>query len=90
MSLRFCVRDCSRSISNAACSSIAVALHQDAFGSFGGGAASERAFEFVVFGEAAQDDVDRALPVVDVGVVDVGEHAELGCFFDELRVSGVQ
>jgi hypothetical protein len=38
-----------------------VALHQDAFGAFDEGAASKRAFEVVVLGEAAQDDVDRAL-----------------------------
>jgi hypothetical protein len=28
-----------------------------------------------MFGEAAQDDVDRALPVLDVSVADVGEDA---------------
>ena len=45
-----------------------VAFHQDALGALGEGAAPERAFEVVVLGEAAQDDVDRALPVLDVGV----------------------
>jgi hypothetical protein len=39
-----------------------VALHQDSFRPLGDRPAPERAFEIVVFGEAAQDDVDRALP----------------------------
>ena len=42
-----------------------VALHQDALGPLGHGATPERALEVVVLGEAAQDDVDRALPVCD-------------------------
>jgi hypothetical protein len=67
-----------------------VAFHEDAFGSLCGGAAPERPFEVVVFREAAQDDVDRALPVLDVGVVDVGEHAAFGSFLNELGVAGVQ
>ena len=37
----------------------AVDGHEDAFGSFDGGAAAEGAFEVVVFGEAAQGDVER-------------------------------
>ena len=44
---------------------------------FGYGTATEGAFEIVVLGETAQDDVDRALPVLRVGVGDVGEHAPL-------------
>ena len=51
-----------------ACVVDAVAFHEDALGAFGQGAAAERAFEVVVLGEAAQHDVDRALPVLDVGV----------------------
>jgi hypothetical protein len=42
-----------------------VAFHQDALGAFGQRASSERAFEVLVFGKAAQNDVDRALPVLD-------------------------
>ena len=36
----------------------AVAFHEDAFGAFDQGAASECALEGVVFGEASQHDVD--------------------------------
>ena len=64
-----------------------VAFHEDAFGAFDQRAASESAFEVVVFGEASQHDVDRALPVLDVGVGDVGEDAAFGCLRDEFRVS---
>jgi hypothetical protein len=60
-----------------------VAFHEDALRTFGDGAAAEGAFEIVVFGEAAQHDVDRALPVLGVGVGDVGEDAALGRLFDE-------
>jgi hypothetical protein len=38
---------------------------------------------FVAFGEAAQHDVDRALPVLDVGVADVREDAAFGRLLDE-------
>ena len=54
------------------------------------GAAAERSLELVVLGEAAQDDVDRALPVLDLGVADVGEDAALGRLLDELRIARVQ
>jgi hypothetical protein len=37
-----------------------VAFHEDALRTFGDGAATEGAFEIVVLGETAQDDVDRA------------------------------
>ena len=63
-----------------------VAFHQDALGPLGQRAATERAFEVVVLGEAAQHDVDRALPVLGVGVGDVGEDAALGCLLDELGI----
>ena len=43
-----------------------VALHQDALGALDQRAAAERAFEVVIFGEAAKHDFDRALPVLDV------------------------
>jgi hypothetical protein len=43
----------------------------------------------VVLGEAAQDDVDGALPVLDVGVADVGEDASLGRLLDEVRIARV-
>ena len=45
-----------------------VAFHQDALGAFGQRPAPERAFEVLVFGKAAQHDVDRALPVLDAVV----------------------
>jgi hypothetical protein len=38
---------------------------------------------------AWQHDVDRALPILDVGVADVGEHAPLGRFLDEVRIAAV-
>ena len=66
-----------------------VALHQDALGGFDERAASERAFEVVILGEAAQDGVDRALPVLDVSVADVGEDASLGCLLDEVWIAGM-
>ena len=62
-----------------------MAFHQDALGTLGDGAPAERAFEIVVLGEAAQHDIDRALPILGVGVGDVGEDAPLGGLLDELR-----
>jgi hypothetical protein len=60
-----------------------VAFHVDALSALGYGAAPEGAFEIVVFGEAAQHDVDRALPFLGVGVGDVREDAPLGRLLDE-------
>src|SRR5664279_6134703 len=65
-----------------------VTLHEDALGAFDLRAATERSLELVKFGEAAQDDVDRALPVLDVVIADLGKHATLGRFFDEAGVGG--
>ncbi|HMC93599.1 MAG TPA: hypothetical protein VKO16_02390, partial [Polyangia bacterium] len=48
-------------------------FHQDALGALDQRAAPERALQVVKLSEAAQDDVDRALPVIDVGIVDVGK-----------------
>lgn len=45
-----------------------VAFHQDPLCPFDRGAAPERALEVVVLGEATQNDVNRALPILDVGV----------------------
>jgi len=67
-----------------------VAFHEDALRAFGQRAAPERALEVVIFGEAAQHDIDRALPVLDVVVTDVGEHAPLGRFLDERGIWRVQ
>jgi hypothetical protein len=68
----------------------AVALHQDPLGALGQRAASECALQVVVLGEAAQHDFDRALPVIDVVVVDVREHPSLGSLADELGIVGVK
>ena len=68
-SLRLAVREWSRSISNALRLVDGVALHQDPLGALDEGTTPERALEVVVLGEAAQHDVDRALPVVIVGVL---------------------
>jgi hypothetical protein len=67
-----------------------VAFHEDALRAFDLSSAAERAFEVVVLREAAQDDVDRALPVLDIVVTDVREHAALGGFFDESGIGLVQ
>jgi hypothetical protein len=50
-----------------------VALHQDALGALDRGTTAERALEVVVLGEAAEDDVNRALPLERVGIGDVGD-----------------
>ena len=46
--------------------------------------------EIVKLRKAAQDDVDRALPVLDVVVADVCEDAALRRLSDEAGVRGVQ
>lgn len=38
--------------------------HEDAFGALDGGAAGEGSFEVVVFGEAAEDDVEGGLQLL--------------------------
>ena len=79
----------SRSIVKARALVDAVALHQDALRALDDRPAAERALELVVLGEPAQDDVDRALPVVDVGIGDVREDTPLGRLLDELRIARV-
>ena len=66
-----------------------VAFHENALRPLCDGAAAEGAFEVVVLSEAAQHDVDRALPVLGVGIGDVGEDATLGCLLDEVRIGRV-
>ena len=63
-----------------------MAFHQDALGPLGDRAARECALEIVVLGEAAQDDVDRALPVLALGIGDVGEDAAFGRLPEEARI----
>ena len=63
-----------------------MAFHENALRSLGDRSAAEGAFEVVVLGEAAQNDVDRALSVLGVGIGDVGEHAAFGCLLDEVGV----
>jgi hypothetical protein len=43
-----------------------VAFHEDALRAFDLGSAAERAFEVLILREAAQDNIDRALPVLDI------------------------
>jgi len=50
-------------------------FHQDALGTLDRCAAAERALEVAELGESAQHDVNRALPIVDVIVADVGKNA---------------
>jgi hypothetical protein len=58
-------------------------LDQDALDSLGDGSAAERALEVVVLGEPAEHDVYGALPLLDVGVGDVGEDSALRGLLDE-------
>ena len=88
--MRLSRRDRARSISNAVASSIAVPLHQDALRALDQRAAPERALQVLVLGEAPQHDFDRALPVLDVVVVDLGEYPTLGCLADELGVARME
>ena len=67
-----------------------VALHQDPLGAFDERAATKRALEVVILGEASQDDVDRALPVLDIRIADMREHAALGRLPDEPRITRMQ
>jgi hypothetical protein len=65
-------------------------FHQDAFGSFSDGTASECALQILVLGEAAEHDVDRALPLFAVPVGDVREYASLGGLPDERGIGRVK
>ena len=67
-----------------------VTFHQDPLRAFDERAASERAFQIVILGEATKDDVDRALPVLDVGVADVGEDAAPRRLPDEAGIARMQ
>jgi hypothetical protein len=67
-----------------------VALHQDSFRPLDLGSPPEGAFEVVVLSEAAQHDVDRALPVPRVGICDVGEDATFRGFSDDVCVRGME
>jgi hypothetical protein len=67
-----------------------VALHQDSFRPLDVSPPPEGAFEFVVLSEAAQHDVDRALPVRRVGIRYVGEDATFRGFSDEVCVRGME
>ena len=60
-----------------------VALHENALRPLGHGSPAERSLEVVELGEAAQDDVDRALPIDGIAVGDVGEDAALRCLLHE-------
>jgi hypothetical protein len=66
-------------------------LHQDALGSLRDSAATEGAFQVVVFGEAPEHDVDRALQLLGISAVDdIGEDPPLGRLVDERPVLDVQ
>ena len=52
-------------------------------------AAAERALKVVVLGEPAKHDVDRALPIVDLGVGDVSKDAALRGLLDEGAIGRV-
>ncbi len=66
-----------------------MAFHENTLRSLRHRAAAEGAFEVVVLGEASQHDVDRTLPVLGVGIGDVGENAAFGCLPDEVRIGRV-
>src|SRR5712691_9709652 len=67
-----------------------VPLHENALGSLRDSPAAEGPFQVLVLGEAAEHDVDGALPVFSLAVSDVGEDAALGRFHDELGVGCVE
>ena len=67
-----------------------VALHQDALRTLGDRAALERAFQVAELGEAAQDDLDRVLPLLRVAVGDVGEDAALRRLDARSRIGRVE
>jgi len=67
-----------------------VALHQDSLRALDHGAPAEGTLQVVIFGEAAQDDVDRARPILDLVLGEVGEDAPLGGLSDELWVRSMQ
>jgi hypothetical protein len=52
-----------------------VAAHQNSLRLLDHGSASERPFEVVELGEAAQHDVNRSLELFRVGIGDVGRRA---------------
>jgi hypothetical protein len=68
----------------------AMTLHENALGSLDQCAPAECASQIVILGKAAQYDVDRTLPIIDVFVVDMREHASLGGLPDESGVVGVK
>ena len=72
----------SRSISKAVSLSITWRAIRIPFACSISGAASEGSLQAVVFGEALQGDVDRALQLLGGGVDDVGEDAALGRLVD--------
>ena len=63
-----------------------VALHQDPLGALGLCTAPESALQVVIFGEAAERDVESALKLLGGAVDDVGEHASLGSLVHERGV----
>ena len=65
-------------------------LHQDPLGTFDQRSPAERSLKFVIFGEATQDDVDRALPVLNIVIGHVGKHSPFGGFPEEAWIRGVQ
>ena len=67
-----------------------MALHEDALGTLDQSAAPEGALEVLILREASEHDVDRALPVLDISIADVGKDASLGRFADEPRVPCVE
>jgi hypothetical protein len=72
--LRLAIRDCSCSISIAISWSTEWRSIRMPGGTLGQCATPERALEIVIISEAAQHDIDRALPLLDIRVADVGEH----------------
>ena len=63
-----------------------VTCHEDPLRLLDHRPAVERALQVVVFGEAQQRDVDRALQLVGHGVDDVGEDPAVGRLADEGRI----
>jgi len=65
-------------------------LHQDPLGALGGRAPLERAFQVPKIRKAAQDYLDRVLPLLGLAVGDVGEDTALRGFEDEFMIGCVK
>ena len=64
-----------------------MSLHENALRALDHSTTTERSLQVVVFGEAVQNDIDRALDLRRIAVGDVGKDSAFGGFVDEGRVA---